>query len=302
MNIHAAPVSAASSGTLTGRALVGSVTVSQWSGRKLDKEVTAEVHQTHGAQENAGRYNKMLVPPESLAGIVTAVGAIRSGFAARTLPWKDNGDRIFAASKLFDIRTWFQGATKDLDDEVEKFLLKYPAYIQQRQAELGTIFRAQDYPDVSDLRHKFGASMSLRPVESGADLRVDMSEEQRQMIAEEIEANVREQTRQALGNAYSRVAEVVGRMVERLNKYKPANKPGEKSEGVFTFTLVSNIEELIKVLPALNITDDPMLTKLTVELSSLVQYDVTTLRKNELVRKDTAAEAQRILDQLADYI
>jgi hypothetical protein len=302
MNIHAAPVSAASSGTLTGRALVGSVTVSQWSGRKLDKEVTAEVHMNHNAQADAGNYNKLIVPKDALAGIVTAVGAIRSGFAARTLPWKDNGDRIFAAHKLFDIRQWFQGAVRNYEDEVEKMLVKYPTYINQRQSELGTLFKPEDYPTTGELRRKFGASMSLRPVESGADLRVNMSEEQRQMIAEEIEANVREQTRQALGSAYSRVAEAVGRMVERLNAYKPATKPGERSENIFKDSLVGNIEELIKVLPALNITDDPVLTKLAVELSTLVQYDAQTLRKNELVRKDTAAEAQRILDQLNDYL
>jgi len=44
--------------------LIVSLSVSQWTGRKHDKTITNEVHKSHNASDDAGRYNKLLVRPE----------------------------------------------------------------------------------------------------------------------------------------------------------------------------------------------------------------------------------------------
>ena len=59
------------------RAMIVSLSISQWSGRRLDREVTDEVNQQHNAASDAGRYNKLLLPREALAGIVAIVSERR---------------------------------------------------------------------------------------------------------------------------------------------------------------------------------------------------------------------------------
>ena len=52
---------------LSRKAVLVSVNISQWTARKLDREVTDEVNASHGAQKDAGRYNKLLLEKEALA-------------------------------------------------------------------------------------------------------------------------------------------------------------------------------------------------------------------------------------------
>lgn len=90
------PIPSASA-TLSTRAMLVSLSISQWSGRRLDREITDEVNQSHNAASDAGRYNKLLLPKEALGGIVSVVSETRTDFLKRTLPWMDNGSRIMAA-------------------------------------------------------------------------------------------------------------------------------------------------------------------------------------------------------------
>ena len=63
------PLASATS-TLSTRAMLVSLSISQWSGRRLDREITDEVNQQHNAAADAGRYNKLLLPKEALAETV----------------------------------------------------------------------------------------------------------------------------------------------------------------------------------------------------------------------------------------
>ena len=85
---------------LSTRAMLSGLTIRQWTARKLDKRVTAEVAATHGTDSHVGRYNKSLVAKESLAAIVAAANAARALHYARTLPWLDDGARILPAGGI----------------------------------------------------------------------------------------------------------------------------------------------------------------------------------------------------------
>ncbi len=67
-------------------AMLVSLNIRQWSGRKLDRAVTKEVDKSHGATDG-GRYNKLLVdkahldPIAEVAGVPAAVGVVDPAFA-----------------------------------------------------------------------------------------------------------------------------------------------------------------------------------------------------------------------------
>jgi hypothetical protein len=46
---------------LSQKAVLASLSISQWSARKLDKKVTEEIHPRNHAEPHAGRYNKLLI-------------------------------------------------------------------------------------------------------------------------------------------------------------------------------------------------------------------------------------------------
>lgn len=300
MNAHATPHAASSA--LASRAMIVSLTISQWSGRRLDREITDEVNQQHNAAADAGRYNKLLLPKEALAPIVSVVSETRADFLKRTLPWMDNGSRIMAADGYMAHMSWIRSQASRFDTAVEDFLRKYPSYVQDARVRLNGMFKDEDYPSVEELRRKFDMSCRVLPVPSAEDFRVDMSDAQAERIRTDIEEQVRSATSQAVQDIYRRVAEVTGRMVERLNAYKPAARKGEKSEGVFRDSLVENVRDLIGVLPALNITGDPQLDAMVERLKPLVAYDASVLRDKPELRRDVAAEAQAVLDSVAGFL
>jgi len=59
--------------SLSSRAMLCSLSISMWSARKHDPEASEEIAQRHGAQANAGRYHKVLLPKEALAEILKIV-------------------------------------------------------------------------------------------------------------------------------------------------------------------------------------------------------------------------------------
>src|SRR6185369_3013865 len=83
---------------LAEKAVLASLNISQWSGRKLDRKITDEVNESHGAVADAGRYNKLLVAKVTLDPIQQIVGEARSYHIRMTLPWSDSGTRILPSA------------------------------------------------------------------------------------------------------------------------------------------------------------------------------------------------------------
>lgn len=287
------------SSSLASRAMLVTLNISQWSARKRDKTVTDEVNSQHGASSTAGNYNKHLLPDGALDDVQKVVSAARNEFVIRTLPWQNDGSRIMAADKYFEMSTWFQGHKTAFNAAVGTFLNQYDVHRQNAQAKLGSMFKDTDYPTREDLAQRFGIDFRVNLIAASDDIRLAMSDEDAARIRESVEQQVAEATNAAVREIYGRVKNVLDRMVDRLNAYKPSQGKGKPAEGVFTSTLVTNVEELIGILPALNITGDPAIAALADKLKAVTQFDATELREDAAARKATATSAQTILDSMS---
>lgn len=287
--------------SIASRAMLVSLKISGWTGRKLDRRITNEVNAQHGAGADAGRYNKMLVSKESLEPVHKLAARIHTEFRARTLPWLDGGQRVMAAETFMNHSAWLSKIKREYTAEVEAFLAAYPRHVQEAQGRLNSMFNPDDYPTVDQLRGKFSIEVNVSNVPDANDFRCNVSAEQKRIIEAEIEQTVREATKTAVADVYRRIADVTGRMVERLNAYKPSTEKGKRSEGVFKDSLVTNVQELIEIMPALNITGDPKLAELAFQMEKLTVYDAPELRKNVSARKQVADHAKAIFDQISDF-
>ena len=290
------------SNTLAARAMIVSLTISQWSGRRLDRQITDEINSQHNAAADAGRYNKMLVDRSALEPIAKIASAARAEFNERTLPWLDGGSRIMSNQLYMEHGAWFRRVKGEFESAVADFVAAYPKHVADAQRRLNGMFRVDDYPVPYDIEAKFSIDMRIMPVPSADDFRVAMSEAQAAAIRADIEEHVQKATKTAVSDVYRRVADVTGRMVDRLNAHKPAEGKGSKSEGIFRDSLVENVRDLINILPSLNITQDPDLAAMADKLAPLAAYDAAVLRQDEGKRRDVAAEAQKILDDVAGFL
>lgn len=273
--------------------MVVNLQISMWSGYKLDKGMSQRVTSDAGADADAARVNKHIVPKESLKDIVTAAGALRTHFYTHTLPWGDNGDRLLPRLAYTEF-VQAQGAlVAKFDEAVDEFLNnKYLAARDQAEFRMGAMFKDSDYPRVDQLRSRFAVNMDVHGVPTGHDFRVDLDTLTTDTLRKQIEAKNTERIGEAMRNVWERLATVVNHF---------ATKMGEDS--VFRDSTVGNLEELVEMLPALNITNDPELEQIRQDLlDTIVGYAPKDLRKDSAVRTAAAKESRRIADQMASFM
>ena len=288
---------------LTTRAMLASVSISQWTARKLDKQATREVAENNDAQQGVGAYHKSLVGKESLAKVATASSAARTAFYGLTLPWLDDGARILPAGNFYRFRDAMDDCRRQFESAVSEFMSDYDAAIRAAETRLGRLFRATDYPTREEVARRFAFSFRILPFPDAADFRVDIGEAQLDDIRREIEADTKSALDGAVKDAWRRIADVCGAMVDRLSAYKPAMEKGDKATGVFRDSLVTNVRDLVDLLPALNLTGDSVMRDIAERMRiELCTFDAGELRESDHVRAKVAREAQAILDEVSDYL
>ena len=262
------------------------LTIRQWMGVKYDKTVSAEVEMTHSAK-NAGRYNKYLIDKAHLADISSAANALRKFHYTRTLQWNDGGQRIMPSKLFFEYREEMAKYKQAFNDAVKDFLAKYPQLMQDARVRLGSLYRPEDYPDVSELRDLFAIDLKIMPMPNAADFRIDIPQEIQDEIRAEITQTIAARQADAVKDCWARMREVVGRIADQCSKEKP----------IIRESLMENASDLVKVLSGLNITNDPLITEVEAELRNLI-VPADRLRDSPAARRLAANKAAEILQKM----
>ena len=278
--------------SLSERALLVSLNVRQWNGRKLDKNETAVVVSRANAVKGAARVNKDLLPgAQSLVKIQKLTGDIRTFVYKRSAPWAD-GMQIMQSSGYMDFMTEFRVLKAQWERLVDDFVFEYPTLVAQAQASLGTLFDPNDYPHESELRERFSLDAKFMPVPNAADWRVELGDEAVAELRADVEKQVKAGQEAAMQAVFERIYKVAENAHERLSNPK----------AIFRDSLVDNARELCEVLPSINITGDPRVTKLQrVIEASLVSRNPKTLRTDANARKKTADAMKQVMDKMSTF-
>ena len=268
---------------LSHKAVLVKLSISQWTARKYDKRVTQEVANTHGVQADSGRYNKVLVESSEIKKVSKATNAARTFFYTNTLPWSDEY-RIRPTQGYLDFMTALGEHQAEFQDRVREFCGMYADLQTKARITLKGMYNPGDYPSLERINKKFDFSVSVLPLVGAKDFRIDLSEEEVSRIGAQLEKQNAKAVRAAMKTAWTRLYEAVTHMADKLG-----------GSTVFRNSLVNNLEELTKVLPVLNITNDPELARVCDEIShNLCSYDPDTLRKDDLARSKTGKEARKL--------
>lgn len=275
------------------RALLVFMTISMWSARRYDKTVTQKVNAEFNAFDDAGRYNKMLLPGDapSYKALTTIASQIRAQHYKHTLAWSDEGWRLLPTANYMDYTDWLRTQEREFQAALDAFVQDYPALKQAAQTRLNGMFKDEDYPSVEDIRRRFAVSVSYMPVPVPAqgDIRVNLTADQVSQIEDSITAKVTASVETAARDARQRLYDVTSHMAERL-----AN-----ADSTFRTSTVTNVRECCEALQRLNVTNDPQLEEMRLRVErDLTVYEAEDLRGAPTLRSEVADKAQTILDDM----
>lgn len=274
--------------SLADKAMIVTLSVSCWTARKQDKKVAEEVEQKHGATD-AGRYNKLLIDKQHLDPLTSMAGRIRQKHYDLTLPWLDNGGRLLPSKLFFKYQQEIGQLKDEYRQKVDSFIPLYDTQlIAAARKRLGTMYEPGDYPPGSMLRNKFSVDLDFVPVPQASDFRVEVGDAERRRIQDEITERVQQRQREAMLDAWARVRRVVTNIQARMNAPKT----------IIHESLIDNAQELVQLLPGLNISDDPLLAEVTHDITNNLLVEVWKLRKSATARKALAKSAEEILKKI----
>lgn len=282
------------------KAMLVGLTLRRWHPHITDKKVSDEVAETHKSDRSMGKYRKRLIGKECMAKIRTLHNRLRETHYFLTLPWSDEGYRILSQAGYIRYTTEIRKLRDEIEKEVAAFLPLYPQFKAEAKVRMNGLFNEEDYPEPSELRSKFGVEFKFKPIPMGDDFRVDVGDQELARIKMDIEADNKTIIEQAMKSVWERLASVVSHAAERLKAYED---DGEKVKNPFRDSLVTNIVELLDVIPALNITGDPVLVKYAAEIrKGLTTHSAEVLRDDARLRTDTAARAEAILTKMNAFL
>jgi len=236
-------------------AMLVELSISNWTGVKIDRRASQEVDEAKGTKTAANTvHKKLFAGTQLLDDIVKFSARVRATHNESTLPWTDNGVRLLPSSAFME----YKSAMSDLETEwqgyVDGFLENYVNLKTEAAYNLGASYDASDYPDVEDIKSRFSFKLVFSPVPTSGDFRIDVEEQAKVELQKQYEADAQEKTSRAMQTAWDRLHKHLENMSDKL-----ADKNTKGDKKVFRDSLLDNAVSLVDSLKHLNINNDPKL-------------------------------------------
>ena len=276
--------------SISNKALLVSLNISQWVGRKLDRKATDTVEKTHTTEARVGNYTKKLLPgAEELDAIQRNAGNIRVFFYEQTLPWCADGSRIISSKNYMDFVAEFRNKKSQFDKAVDTFILQYPRLQEEAKKKLGDLYCETEYPTVEYLTEAFNCDITFMPLPDVGDFRVELSEQEKKTF---IDSMVKVE-RDAMKECWNRMHDVVSKAALKLND----------PDAIIRESLIQNIQEMCQLMPKLNVTDDPQLEAMRQDVEKVANTISTqAVREFGTARHEAADKLMAITSKMAGFM
>ena len=278
-------------------ALLVELNVSQWTARKLDRSTTDElVSNKHAQAKGAARVNKNLFAGRTELEVVGQhVTETRSFVYDNTLPWSDSGIRLLPSAKFMEFNAKLQQAEDKFYGLVTEFVTVYPSLITAQAMALGDMFNRNDYPQPTDIEHRFNFNVNYMPVPASGDFRVDIGNDAQEELRKKLSSLADERVEYAMKDIKGRLLDHLKRMSDRLSIDYVS---GEAKPRKFHDSLLDGAHDLCDLASSLNIINDPQLDDARKALKKAIGgIDVKDLRKDVGARNDVKTQVDDILSK-----
>jgi len=274
-------------------AMIVNLSIGFWHGYRVDQKKSEELTESAGAEADAARVNKHLIPKEALKTLTRSANTLRSHFYDRTLPWRDNGDRLLPRKMYMRFIDEHGDRKHSFVEEVDSFVTQvYPKIRESAAFRMGDMFNVDDYPHPDEVRRRFNVSLSIDAVSSADDFRVALDKAAAAEVRASIEAELTERIARASRAPFERLFATIERFKLAL----------EGERGVRKSTL-ENLTELADILPQLNFSNDHSIDSLCARVKLMLgNLETTDLKNDPALKLKLSKDAAAIMSKMAGYM
>jgi hypothetical protein len=281
--------------SITDSMLVINFSTGTWSARKAEQDAQLHIAEAYGNRRDAAKVYKNLMKCDELDAWRKNRDQARQCVNLYTTPYLNDGERLIPL-KLFDrfiqeFRQYDQAAP-----ELRKaFLDAYPERCKEQAQILGKLYRESDYPSVESIANKFRFEVDFYPPRPDArDFRADLEDEYVEKVKESLTETLNETHNVVLNECLDRILNCVEKWYERV---------ADEDKVLHESVMVTGVQELVELLPSLNVTDDPDITRLTSQMKLMLSsFDLEELRYDYDVRAEATRLSSKLLQDIRQVV
>jgi hypothetical protein len=262
-----------------------------WPASKIDREMTDQVNTNALASRDASQTKKNLFAGTSLRKDIEKFAArVRLYHNQHTLPWADKGERMLPTKLFMEYKQTMNGFEQTFRMMCNNFFLEYPRLVAEAPINLGAMYKAEDYPELDEVREKFGFRQSINPLPDSGDFRLDIPAEDLEDVRAEFKDKFDERLKEAMRAPWEKLHKVLLGMSEKL---KDSDGDDKKR---YHDSLLTNPLELCELLTKLNVTNDLVLeeARRQVELTML-GANIDNIKEDAVSRTELKSKVDSIL-------
>lgn len=283
------------------RAMLVSLSVSYWQGKKFDRKVTEAANKLHGASPDAGRYTKNLLGGErpEMKAVVKAAGALRTWHYENTLPWDREGEQLLPSANFLAYTEGLRERREAFERAARDFTNAWPEIMAEAARKLNGMFNQYEYPSQRELERRFRVNVEFSPVPAAGDFRITLPADELLRVEDAVTKRVAAASEAAMRSAWDRLYGEVERLHSALRKSMEPTASG--ATYTLNKVLLNSTHELLDVLERLNVTGDQGLEEMRQEVKqSLASLNLKDLNADELARINAAEKAKEIMSKMQD--
>ena len=277
--------------SISSSALLVELNISVWPASKLDREITDKVNTDASAVKGASQTKKNLFAGTSLRKDISDFAArVRLYHNKHTLPWADKGERMLPTALFMDYKQAMNGFEQTFNMMCQNFYIEYPRLVVEAPTNLGSMYKAEDYPELEDVKLKFGFRRAVKPVPEAGDFRLDIPAYDLEEMRAEFLKQQDNKLAEAMREPWDRLHEMLVGISEKLTDVEGDSKKR------YHDTLISNPIELCSLLTKLNVTNDPKLEEARRQLEmTMLGADIEDLKGHAPARVELKSKVDEIL-------
>lgn len=278
--------------SISASAVLVELNISVWPASKVDREVTDQVNTSAGAVRDAAQTKKNLFAGTSLRKDIEKFAArVRLYHNQRTLPWADKGERLLPTKLFMEYKQHMNNYEVQFDMMCSNFFAQYPTLVAAAPANLGSLFKADDYPVIDEVKQKFAFKRTVKPVPEAGDFRLDVPSEDLVELKAMFEQQQSEKLKEAVREPWERLHNMLTMLSEKMTDVE-----GDDTKKRYHDTLISNPLELCDLLTKLNITNDPKLEDARKQLEiTMLGANLDSIKEHGSARSELKSKVDAIL-------
>jgi hypothetical protein len=257
-----------------------------WNATVQDREISEEVTSAKRADKDAGKFVKNLLAKNAEhKAVLNYRQTIYNWMQRCTYDWAGS-QRLLPVANLTRFHTEYRDHVQKFNDLVDDFLDKYPSIVSNMAFVQGTMFNRSEYPDVSELRHKFSIDLIQSEVPTG-DFRCAISQDLAEDMSKHYERQAKRLVEDILSKQTTQLTEIMKSLSHCCETETVIDDNGEvkiRRRKLYDSTL-DRARELCETFKKFNLTADPRLEEARSGLERLLDgVEIEKLRNSDTQR------------------